>query len=285
MGLNLRVLRRKIRTVRHIQQITRAMNLVAAAKLSRAQQIVQAGRSYYERLRQVTEHVAAVGELDHPYLQAREVNAVAVLVVGGDRGLCGGFNSSIWESAADYVADQATAARVITVGNRMERLARRAGVDVVRAWPGLSGPQDAHLAAEIASVVRGMYEQGEVDVVQAVYADFVSVVRHPVRNEQLLPIVRQGIAGEREAEYLFEPPAEQLLSWLLPRAVDAETRRILLATHTAEQAARMMAMSAATDNAEDMIEDLTRQLNRARQEEITAELLDVVGGAQAVSEE
>ncbi len=285
MALNLRVLRRKIRTVRHIQQITRAMNLVAAAKLSRAQQIVQAGRSYYERLRQVTEHVAAVGELDHPYLQAREVNAVAVLVVGGDRGLCGGFNSSIWESAAEYIAGQTVAARVITVGSRMERLARRAGVDVVQAWPGLSGPQDAHSAAEIASVVRGMYEQGEVDVVQAVYADFVSVVRHPVRNEQLLPIVRQGIAGEREAEYLFEPPAEQLLSWLLPRAVDAEIRRILLATHTAEQAARMMAMRAATDNAEDMIEDLTRQLNRARQEGITAELLDVVGGAEAVGEE
>ncbi len=285
MALNLRVLRRKIRTVRHIQQITRAMNLVAAAKLSRAQQIVQAGRSYYERLRQVTEHVAAVGELEHPYLQAREVNAVAVLVVGGDRGLCGGFNSSIWESAAEYIAGQTVAARVITVGSRMERLARRAGVDVVQAWPGLSGPQDAHSAAEIASVVRGMYEQGEVDVVQAVYADFVSVVRHPVRNEQLLPIVRQGIAGEREAEYLFEPPAEQLLSWLLPRAVDAEIRRILLATHTAEQAARMMAMRAATDNAEDMIEDLTRQLNRARQEGITAELLDVVGGAEAVGEE
>ncbi len=285
MALNLRVLRRKIRTVRHIQQITRAMNLVAAAKLSRAQQIVQAGRSYYERLRQVTEHVAAVGELDHPYLQAQQVNAVAVLVVGGDRGLCGGFNSSIWESAAEYIASQTVAARVMTVGSRMERLARRATVDLVRAWPGLSGPQDAGLAAEIASVVRGTYEQGEVEVVQAVYADFVSVVRHPVRNEQLLPIVRQGIAGEREAEYLFEPPAEQLLSWLLPRAVDAEIRRILLATHTAEQAARMMAMRAATDNAEDMIEDLTRQLNRARQEEITAELLDVVGGAQAVGEE
>ncbi len=285
MGLNRRVLRRRLPTRLHIQQITRAMNLVAAAKLSRAQQIVQAGRSYYERLRQVTEHVAAVGELDHPYLQAREVNAVAVLVVGGDRGLCGGFNGSIWESAAEYIAGQAVAARVITVGSRMERLARRAGVDVVRAWPGLSGPQDAELAAEIASVVRGMYEQGEVDVVQAVYADFVSVVRHPVRNEQLLPIVRQGIAGEREAEYLFEPPAEQLLSWLLPRAVDAEIRRILLATHTAEQAARMMAMRAATDNAEDMIEDLTRQLNRARQEGITAELLDVVGGAEAVGEE
>ena len=285
MPQNLRQLRRKIRTVRHIGQITRAMKLVAAAKLKRAQQLVQAGQPYYQHLQKVLADVSAAtgGEVDHPYLHPRDVRSVAVLIVGGDRGLCGAFNNNIWQAASEFIASQTVPVKVITVGKRMERLAQRGRLDVVQSWPGVRDPRDVPQMRQIAGRVRQFYEQGEVDLVQAVYADFVSMVRHPPVSRQLLPILAAEVEEQEQvSEYIFEPPAAQLLARLLPRAVEAEIYHIILSTQVAEQAARMIAMSLATDNAEKMITGLTRQLNRARQEAITAELLDVVGGAQAV---
>ncbi len=285
MPLNLRQLRRKIKTTRQIGQITRAMKLVAAAKLKRAQQLVQAGQPYYQNLQKVLADVAAVtaGQLDHPYLQPREVHTVGVLIVGGDRGLCGAFNNNIWQAASEFIASQTVPVKVITVGRRMARLAQRHQLDVLQSWPGVRDPRDVPQMRQVAGLVRQLYEQGEVDRVQAIYADFVSMVRHPPVSCQLLPIAAAELEGPEEvSEYIFEPPAAQLLAELLPRAIEAEIYHIILSTQVAEQAARMIAMSAATDNAEDMITGLTRQLNRARQEGITAELLDVIGGAQAV---
>lgn len=286
MAQNLRKLRRKIKTARDIGQITRAMKLVAAAKLKRAQQLVAAGRPYYKHLQKILEHVAAAApeEFDHPYLNPREVGAVAVLVVGGDRGLCGAFNNNLWAAASEFIATQTVPVKVLTVGKRMARLARRQGLEVVRSWPGVRDPGDVARMQEVAGLVRHLYEQGEVDCVQAIYADFISMLRHPAVSRQLLPIPQAELPGQAAGdEYIFEPPAAQLLPRLLLRAIDAEIYNIILNTQVAEQAARMMAMSAATDNAEEMISSLTRRLNRARQEQITAELMDVVGGAKAVA--
>ena len=283
MTLNLRQLRRKIKTTRQRGQITRAMKLVAAARLRRVQQVVQAGRPYYEHLQKILAHVATAGQVDHPYLQPREVSVVAVLLVGGDRGLCGAFNTNLWQAAAEFIDSQDVPVKVITVGNYMERLARRRGLDILASRTGVHDPADTAHLQQVADLVREIYEQGQVDRVQTIYADFTSVVRHPVVSEQLLPIPQAELAAaEARDEYIFEPPAPQLLSRLLPRAVDAQVYQILLSTQAAEQAARMIAMSAATDNADELISSLTRQLNRARQEGITAELLDVVGGAQAI---
>ena len=283
MPQNLRQLRRKIRTARHIGQITRAMKLVAAARLKRVQQVVQAGRPYYQYLQRILTHVAAVADIEHPYLEEREVRAVGVLIVGGDRGLCGAFNTNLWQAAAEFIDSQDVPAKVIAVGSKVERMVRRRGLEMLAAWPGIHDPRDIAHLQQVSHLVKAIYEQGEVDRVQAIYADFASVVRHPTVSEQLLPILRPELATAAEtSEYIFEPPAPQLLAGLLPRAVDAQIRQILLSTQAAEQAARMVAMSAATDNAEDIIGGLTRQLNRARQEAITAELLDVVGGAQAI---
>ena len=144
-------------------------------------------------------------------------------------------------------------------------------------------PDDGRIA-QIVDQVRTWYESGHVDLVQAIYARFETIMRHPTVSEQLLPLTPEALGerAEQYVEYIFEPAAPELLGELLPRAVEAEIAQILLGTQASAQAARMMAMSAATDNAEDMIVELTRHLNRARQEEITAELLDVVSGARAL---
>ncbi len=288
MAANLRELRRKIKGVQHIRQITRAMKMVATAKLKRIQRTVENSRRYQEELRRLLADVAwASVEVDHPYLQAREVKRVGVLVVGGDRGLCGAFNRQIDEQAVEFIAGQSAPVEVITVGRRIRRYADRHGLDVVSSHAAVERA-DAPDIDQIIGEVRSWYESGHVDLVQVVYARFDSLVRHPAVSEQLLPLSPQAFAEATGAgaaapvEYIFEPPAAQLLAELLPRALEVEIAQILLTTQAAGQAARMTAMSAATDNADEMITSLTRSLNRARQEEITAELLDVVTGARAL---
>ena len=288
MAGSLRDLRRKTKAVQHIRQITRAMKMVATAKLKRIQRTVENSRRYQEELRRLLADVAnASVEVDHPYLQAREVERVGVLVVGGDRGLCGAFNRQIDEQAVEFIAGQSAPVEVITVGNRMRRYADRHGLDVVSSHAAVEradAPDIDHIIGE----VRSWYESGHVDLVQVVYARFDSLVRHPAISEQLLPLSPQAFAeatddaGPVPVEYIFEPPAAQLLAELLPRALEVEIAQILLTTQASGQAARMTAMSAATDNADEMVTGLTRSINRARQEEITAGLLDVVTGARAL---
>ena len=288
MARSLRELRRKIKAVQHIRQITRAMKMVATAKLKRIQRTVENSRRYQEELRRLLADVASASvEVDHPYLQAREVERVGVLVVGGDRGLCGAFNRQIDEQAVEFIAGQSAPVEVITVGNRMCRYADRHGLDVVSSHPGVARGDDPDID-QIIGEVRSWYESSHVDLVQVVYARFDSLVRHPAISEQLLPLSPQAFAqatdgaGPVPVEYIFEPPAAQLLAELLPRALEVEIAQILLTTQASGQAARMTAMSAATDNADEMITGLTRSVNRARQEEITAGLLDVVTGARAL---
>jgi len=289
MARSLRDLRRKIKAVQHIRQITRAMKMVATAKLKRIQRTVENSRRYQEELRRLLADVARASvEVDHPYLQAREVERVGVLVVGGDRGLCGAFNRQIDEQAAEFIAGQSVPVEVITVGRRMRRYADRHGFDIVSSHPAVERADEPDID-QIIGEVRSWYESSHVDLVQVVYARFDSLARHPTISEQLLPLSPQAFAEATATddavsvpvEYIFEPPAAQLLAELLPRALEVEIAQILLTTQASGQAARMTAMSAATDNADGMITDLTRSINRARQEEITAGLLDVVTGARA----
>jgi len=188
MAANLRELRRKIKGVQHIRQITRAMKMVATAKLKRIQRTVENSRRYQEELRRLLADVAwASVEVDHPYLQAREVKRVGVLVVGGDRGLCGAFNRQIDEQAVEFIAGQSAPVEVITVGRRIRRYADRHGLDVVSSHAAVERA-DAPDIDQIIGEVRSWYESGHVDLVQVVYARFDSLVRHPAVSEQLLPL-------------------------------------------------------------------------------------------------
>lgn len=283
MAASLRELRRKIKTIQNIHQITRAMKMVATAKLQRVRQATESGQRFRDELQRLLNDVAAVVDSKHPYLQGRQINTVGVVIVGGDRGLCGAFNRQIRDRALAFIATQQVPVEVIVIGDRLLRYAQRRDLDVTDSFSAIEKPDDSRIG-QIVERVREWYASGRVDLIQAVYARFESIVRHSIVSEQLLPLATeaQEMSEDQQMEYIWEPAAGEVLAALLPRVLEAEIAQILLGTQASAQAARMAAMAAATDNAEDMITDLTRELNRARQEEITAELLDVVGGAKAL---
>ncbi len=285
MPENLRTIRRKIRTVTNIAQITRAMKMVAAARLQRVQTRVQAGKVYAERLQQLlTEVAVGVGEgFSHPYLEERpEPQSIGLLLVAGDKGLCAGHNANILREAAAFLQGQTAPVQVVTVANKARLFAQTQGLEVVASFEAIGGVDATKEATVVASACRSLYETGRVEALWIVYTRFVSAVRHIPTARQVLPITRPAGEDTPRREYIFEPPADQLLAQLLPQAVESEICQILMEAEASEQAARMIAMTAATDNAEDMIERLTRQLNRARQQAITSEILDIVGGAEAL---
>ncbi len=283
MGANLRVIRRKIKTVGNIWQITRAMQMVAASKLKRVQPRVESSREYLRRLAEITADVASrvPAEL-HPYLQERPVRNAGLLLVAGDKGLAGSHNANIFRLAEQYMAEAQVPVTLLTVGARATEFARRRGWNDVFsvAAPSTGESRDA---VQMARTARGLFDGGSIDGLDMLYTQFISPLRRPATLTQLLPIVGSETAEGAGGEYIFEPPAEELLGSLLPRTVEAQIINMMLQSVAAEHAARMTAMSAATENAAELRQNLVRDLNRARQAGITTELLEVVGGADALA--
>jgi F-type H+-transporting ATPase subunit gamma len=285
MAKTLRQLRRQIRLVGKIHQITRAMQMVAAAKLRRVQQRALEGRTYWQRMQEIVREVSATApEIEHPLLTPRETERIGLLVVATDKGLCGGYNVQVAREAEGFVKARHQPVVVRLTGRKALSALERAGCTIEQQV----AREDRTLAADalrIARDLRRWYEDGEVDEVHVCYSQFVSTSRDHPAVVRLLPVVAaDGEEGAREvaSEYIFEPPAEQLFARLLPRYVDAQVYQMLLEASASEHAARMRAMAAATDNAEKMTDRLRTQANRLRQQEITEELLDVVGGAEAL---
>jgi F-type H+-transporting ATPase subunit gamma len=284
MGSNLRAIRRKIKAVGNIWQITRAMQMVSTSRLKKTQPRVEASREYLRQLSEITASVAGNVPADlHPYLQQRPVATQGLIVVAGDKGLAGSHNANILRAAEEYINAQDVPVKVVTVGVRAGEYARRRGWNVVHR---LNSPNDSQSreALEIARLARRMFDDGEIDVLKVAYTQFISVLRRPPTITQLLPIVGEREETETTAEYIFSPPADQLLGALLPRTVDAQIVNMLLQSIAAEHAARMTAMTAATENADELRGTLSRQLNRARQAQITTELLEVIAGADALAQ-
>ncbi len=283
-----RAIRRKIRAVEKIQQITKAMRAVAAARLRRVREKVAAGRPYYERMRVVLARVAMQAEqVQHPLLQVRPVATTCLVVIGGDRGLCGSYNVNLGRAAHQLVErldEQQVGRVVVTVGRKARGFLRYRGVECDRHFPQLTPDSTVAEASIIARYARDMYESGRVDEVRIVYTRFVSPMEHRPAEVALLPLQAPDVedAAAPGIEYIFEPPPERLLGRLLPRYFDTQLYHLLLEAMTSEQGARMVAMTAATDNAAELIEQLTLQRNKARQQTITSELLDIVGGAEAL---
>jgi F-type H+-transporting ATPase subunit gamma len=286
MGANLRVIRRKIKTVTNIWQITRAMHMVAASRLKRIQPRVEASREYLRRLQEITASVAARVPPDlHSYLQDRPVQTAGVIVVAGDKGLAGSHNVNVLRVAEQHLAAQTVPVNVIAVGNKAIDYGRRRGWNIVESHAAPGGGSESLEALQIARGARSMFDSGLIDRLEIVCTEFISPLRRPAKLMQLLPIVAAPVAGEiAPSEYIFEPPAEELLASLLPRTVEAEIVNLLMQSVAAEHAARMTAMSAATDNAAELRQQLMRDLNRARQTGITTELLEVIAGADALSQ-
>ncbi len=285
----LRDIRRRIRSVESTQKITRAMKLVAAAKLRRAQERIVAARPYAAKMAELLGNLVsgAAGEgAPHPLLEQREGPRRQIVVITADRGLAGAFNSNIIRRAVEFIR-QADAAGVtlVVVGRKGRDFFRRRGHalkhEMLGFWDRLAY---AH-AGELADYLMGQYLEGEVDEVHLLYNEFRSVaVQRPVR-EQLLPIPRAAAEdGAGAVDYIYEPEPGSILSDLLPRHVRTQVFRALMESLAGEYGARMTAMEAATKNAKEMIGVLTIQYNKARQEKITKELLDIVGGAEALKQ-
>lgn len=285
MAKTLRQLRRQIRLVAKIHQLTRAMQMVAAAKLRRVQQRAMGGRTYWTKMQEIVREVSACAPpIDHPLLTPRTTQRIGLLVIAADKGLCGGYNVQIARKAEQFIRTRTQPVLVRLSGRKVRASLERVGCTIDRQYVRDDRTLSAD-AALIAREVRGWYEGGEVDEVHICYAQFVSSARDHPTVFQLLPVTPTGVADDRAqlpGEYIFEPPPAELLARLLPRYIDAQVYQVLLEASASEHAARMRAMAAATDNAEKMTDHLKMLANRLRQQEITEELLDVVSGAEAL---
>jgi F-type H+-transporting ATPase subunit gamma len=263
------------------------MQMVATARLRRARQAIEAARPYARQLDRVLGQVALSLEGgQHPLLRKREMcQRVAVVVVTTDRGLCGGFNANICRRAVAEMRERGEmAVELVTVGRKGRDFFRSRGYEIARHHADVFRHLEFNRAVEIAQVLTRSFLEGAVDQVLLVFSEFRSIAQQMPTVAQLLPIVPpEERMAEEPADYLFEPAPEVLLESLVSRHVNFQVWRALLESNAGEQAARMQAMDSATRNAGDLIEELTREINKERQTSITLELMDIIGGAAAVS--
>jgi F-type H+-transporting ATPase subunit gamma len=283
---NLKQIRGRIKAAKNIQQITKAMKLVAAARLRRAQDRVLEARPYAEKMKQFMTSVAEAGELpEHPLLESRPVQTIGLVLITADRGLAGSYNSNLIRAAGEFLRSASHPTRILSVGKKGAQFFARRGHEV--AWRHSVPTAGASLedAVLLTEEVRRQFEGGELDAVYLCYSKFYSPIRQVPTIVQVLPIEPPTssveAAGASKA-YIFEPDPETLLSNLLPRYLLTLVYQALLEATASEHGSRMTAMTSATDNAGKMINNLTLYANRARQAGITKEILEVVGGAEAL---
>jgi F-type H+-transporting ATPase subunit gamma len=279
--------RRRIRSVKNTQQITRAMKFVSAARLRRAQEAALAARPYAkELLRVLRSTMARLESPQHPLLAKRPEERILLIVLAGERGLAGAFNSNILKKASEFVrSKQGKKIVTIPVGKKSRDALRKAGFEFAGEYVNVLARVDYGVAREIANLVTELYTQDKVDAAYVVFSEFHNVVSAELTVEKLLPVesiesAASEKAPETQIDYIYEQPEQQILARLLPRYVETQVLRALLESSAAEHAARMTAMEAATKNAGEVIEALTLHMNKVRQAAITKEIIEIVSGAQ-----
>ena len=283
---SLKDLRRRIGSVKNTQQITKAMKMVAGARLRKAQESIETMRPYSYRLRDVIAQLASRADFsDHPLLAQREPKNVRLLILTSDRGLCGGFNANINRTAERYIHNNEQGHEAISlsmVGRKGHEYFRRRDVTFGRYYDDISGRVGIEAASEIAEKAIVDFVEGDLDAIFVIYNEFKSAMTQEVVVEQLLPVVAAE-AEEHPPEFIYEPSKSGLMDAVLPRHITVQIYRMLLESVASEMGARMSAMDSATKNAGDLIDRLTLQYNRARQANITKELMEIIGGAEAIS--
>jgi F-type H+-transporting ATPase subunit gamma len=286
--------RRRIRSVKNTQQITRAMKFVSAARLRRAQEAALAARPYaQELLRVLRSTMARIESPQHPLLAKRPEERILLIVLAGERGLAGAFNSNILRKATEFIRSK-TGKKIVTVpvGKKSRDALRKAGFEFAGEYVNVLARVDYKIAREIAGLITALYSQNKIDSVYIVFSEFHNVVSAELTVEKLLPIEAAEVketkegqqAPETQIDYIYEQPEQQILDRLLPRYVETQVLRALLESSAAEHAARMTAMEAATKNAGEVIEGLTLHMNKVRQAAITKEIIEIVSGAQNASQ-
>jgi F-type H+-transporting ATPase subunit gamma len=285
----IRQVRSRIKVAKNIQQITKAMKMVAAARLKRAQDRVQAARPYARAMREMMTSLArAVGDsAEHPLLGVRAPRNIGFLIVTSDRGLAGSYNSALLRRVVELLKGyDKERVRLYVAGRKGIAFLKRRGYNVVQEFAFANTGVTYADARDITRVIREDFESGQIDQLFMVYNRFLSAISQKPTDVQLLPIqtpeTDDTAASEETDDYIFEPSAEVLLRALLSRYLEGQTYQALLEATASEHGARMTAMSSATDNAGKMITTLTLQLNRARQAGITREISEIVGGAEAL---
>jgi F-type H+-transporting ATPase subunit gamma len=292
--------RRRIRSVKNTQQITRAMKFVAAARLRRAQEAALAARPYaIELARVLRSTMARIESPEHPLLAKRPENNILVIVITGERGLAGAFNSNVLRKAHEFFrGHQGKNISTIPVGKKGRDSLRRAGFAFAAEYVNVLARVDFNTAREIGELVASLYVEEKIDSVYIIFSEFKTVMTPTLKVEKLLPVEsigdeasdesekrdssqnkQDGKSGETPIDYIYEQPEEQILAKLLPRYVETQILRAMLESSAAEHAARMTAMEAATNNANDVIEALTLHMNKVRQAAITKEIIEIVSGA------
>jgi F-type H+-transporting ATPase subunit gamma len=279
-------LKRRIRSVRNTMQLTKAMKMVSAAKLRRAQERIMNARPYAHRTMAVLQSLAARAEADsHPLLQSRVGKKAHIILIAGDKGLCGAFNAHIIRTAEQYVREnlQDHEISITAVGKKSHQYFERRSWEIKHHWVDFFRNVQFTHAEEISTAVMESFLSGEVDHVYIAYNEFKSAIQAKPVVQPLLPIQRIELAdGDTAEDYIYEPSAEALLRALLPHYVRHLVFQALLESAGAEHAARMTAMDSATNNASELIESLTLTMNRVRQASITTEIIEVVSGAEAL---
>ncbi|MCG7491253.1 MULTISPECIES: F0F1 ATP synthase subunit gamma [Vibrio] len=282
-------IRNKIGSVKSTQKITKAMEMVAASKMRRSQDAMEASRPYAETMRKVIGHVANANlEYRHPYLEEREAKRVGYIIVSTDRGLCGGLNINVFKKAiTDMQAWKEKGAEVelAVVGSKATAFFNNSGAKVAAQVSGLGDSPSLEDLIGSVSVMLKKYDEGELDRLYVVFNKFVNTMVQQPTIDQLLPLPKsdsEEMQREHSWDYIYEPEPQPLLDALLVRYVESQVYQGVVENLACEQAARMIAMKAATDNATNLIEDLELVYNKARQAAITQELSEIVGGAAAV---
>ncbi len=285
---NLIDLRRRVRSVKNIQQITRAMKFVSASRLRRAQERILAARPYANRMLAVLNSLASrVDPSGHPLLEERDGDRVMLVVITADKGLCGAFNSNLIKSAVRFIEGEAVnrSLSLTLVGRKGHEWFRHRPWPIRHQYLNVMSRISYDYAKEIGGLLVDYFAGSELDSVYLVYNEFKSVIAQRVLLEPLLPIRRLELADDQVAlDYIYEQPPQVIFDRLLPRHVEIQLFRAMLESEASEQGARMTAMDSATRNAKDMIERLTLQINRLRQASITTELIEIVSGANALQE-
>jgi len=287
---SLKDIKKRISSVKNTRQITKAMKMVSAAKLRRAQEAVVAARPYSDKMLEVLSSLALREDPEaHPLLQHREKNKGLVLVITGDRGLCGGFNSNLSKAAERFIREnpeEYDTLELLCIGRKgNDYLKRRRGISITKVYEHLLGTGQVTYptAALLGQEAVEYFQSGGYDGVFLIYNAFRSAIAQEITIRQLLPIVPKKVSeGTHVPEYLHEPSATEVLKELLPKHIEVQIFRALLESAAAEHGARMSAMDSASKNASEMIGKLTLQYNRARQAAITKELMEIISGAEAI---
>jgi len=283
---NIRLIRRRIRSIQGTAQITKAMEMIATLKMRRSQERGLSGRPYSEKIYQVIADLAALsypGELLHPLLQKRAVSKIAVVHITPDRGLCGGLVANINRAAASVILEQKVPVSVICVGRKGRDFMRRYEVNIIAEFTRLGDQPGLLDTLPVSRIVIDDYSSGASDEVYLLYTKFISTLVQRAVIEKLLPVEPAVLPAGENVDYIYEPGPAAVLGELLPRFVEMQVYHAILESIASEQSARMVAMHNATDNANELIDELTLIYNKTRQEMITNELLDITGGAVAMA--